>query len=929
MGENQSIPTLAGDALAAVNHGAGHMQIIAGAGSGKTETVSQRVARLVTDGVEPASIVAFTFTEKAAKELKERIRERVLARAGAELADRLGGMYVGTIHGFCFQLLSTHIGTYESYTVMDENKFAAFLLRYASRLGLKEFDVASGKLFKGMERFRENLDVVENELLSLDQLPTDFANSVQELYKLLDQHRLLTFGLQISRAVEALSDPEIRKLVIPTISHLIVDEYQDVNPAQEELIRLIAKPVGGADLVVVGDDDQAIYQWRGSSVENITTFTARYENVVTFQLLQNRRSRPEIVAVADQFARSIPNRLEKTITPFRSAFGPSIDINFDNDLEGAEARHIAATIQKLAANGYSYRDMAVLVRGRVAYNALLDAFEAARIPVNPGDRKSLFEQPDAQFLGRVYSWFAGQSWRVGRFNPIFENDDLESLIELARSTYALDQIRVTALESLLPKLKAFVGKDSRQVSLVFMAYSIVSSLGISDWDITDAYPAARLGTIAKFITFIADYEGANMQARLSDSEDGTQIGAADQGEWYFKNFAILMTNYALGEYRDFGGEDDLDLDAVDLMTVHAAKGLEWPIVFLPSLTKKRFPSSRFGTQKSWIIPRELFVPERYEGSDADERRLFYVAITRARDWLCLSTHDAVQKQKVKASPYLEEISDIHLGIRDLPTLESSSDANNSDVLISYSEIASYISCGLAYWLKSRLGFPPEIVGEIGYGNAVHHLMRAVSEESTRKGAVLSMADVDRIMATDFFLPYANKAAAGQMAERAKNIVKTYIEKYPDELTRLWEAERPFELALDGAILVGRADVVLDRHEGITDSLALVDYKTSVGDQDFDLQLQVYAEAGIREGLNVRGAFVHDLKGDNRTDVNISEKAREAAVVTVQTAIAGIKDRDFTAQPSESKCSHCDVRALCKSSVVPLRPVRAPKAPSFE
>ena len=130
-----------------------------------------------------------------------------------------------------------------------------------------------GKQFKGISRFRENLDIVENEMLNTELLPENLKFSIEKFYSMTDEHRLLTFGQQIARAVEALQDSDIHAKVAKDIRHLIVDEYQDVNPAQERLIELLAKPHGSADLVVVGDDDQAIYQWRGSTVENITTFT--------------------------------------------------------------------------------------------------------------------------------------------------------------------------------------------------------------------------------------------------------------------------------------------------------------------------------------------------------------------------------------------------------------------------------------------------------------------------------------------------------------------------------------------------------------------------------------------------------------------------------------------------------------------------------
>ena len=250
------IPELEGQSAAARDHNGGHIQIIASAGSGKTETVAQRVARLVDDGVDPKEIVAFTFTTRAAEELKVRIRERVEARAGVEAADKLGTMYVGTIHGYCFQLLSEHIGIYESYEVLDENQLAAFVLRYATKLNVKQFSPKQG-MFDGIGRLLENIQIVENELLDWDEMPEDFANSALRLYQLLDEHRLLTYGLQIDRALKELEKPEVHASVTSGLKHLIVDEYQDVNPAQEKLISLLAAPLGQANLVVVGDDDQA------------------------------------------------------------------------------------------------------------------------------------------------------------------------------------------------------------------------------------------------------------------------------------------------------------------------------------------------------------------------------------------------------------------------------------------------------------------------------------------------------------------------------------------------------------------------------------------------------------------------------------------------------------------------------------------------
>lgn len=154
MSDSAGIPTLTGEAAAAVAHRGGHVQIIASAGSGKTETVSQRVAALVAEGVEPSEIVAFTFTERAAEELKMRIRARVEHFAGAAAADRLGTMYVGTIHGYCFQMLTSSVSVYENYGVLDDKQQVAFLQRQSGRLELKGLDPGN-RLFAGLKAFQK------------------------------------------------------------------------------------------------------------------------------------------------------------------------------------------------------------------------------------------------------------------------------------------------------------------------------------------------------------------------------------------------------------------------------------------------------------------------------------------------------------------------------------------------------------------------------------------------------------------------------------------------------------------------------------------------------------------------------------------------------------------------------------------------------
>jgi DNA helicase II / ATP-dependent DNA helicase PcrA len=294
------------------------MQIIASAGSGKTEVVSQRVADLLADGVAPGAIVAFTFTERAAAELRQRIAERAEDRLGRAVLDQVGGLFVGTIHAYCFRLLQTHIPRYETYDVLDDNQLTAFLAREATRLELKRMD-PRGRLFGSIDRFLRGVDVVENELLEPKVMPEPFRGVLLNYLATLERYRLLTYGQQVVRAVRELERESALASVRATLRHLIVDEYQDVNPAQERLIELLTGPA--VELCVVGDDDQAIYQWRGSDVANIVTFADRYPNVVTFEITTNRRSRPAIIDAANAFATTIPGRIAKTMGTHRPPSG--------------------------------------------------------------------------------------------------------------------------------------------------------------------------------------------------------------------------------------------------------------------------------------------------------------------------------------------------------------------------------------------------------------------------------------------------------------------------------------------------------------------------------------------------------------------------------------------------------------------------------
>jgi DNA helicase-2/ATP-dependent DNA helicase PcrA len=230
--------------------------------------------------------------------------------------------------------------------------------------------------------------------------------------------------------------------------------------------------------------------------------------------------------------------------------------------------------------------------------------------------------------------------------------------------------------------------------------------------------------------------------------------------------------------------------------------------------------------------------------------------------------------------------------------------------ITFSDLASFRACGKAYRLRTLIGFQPSLVAELGYGKAVHHVLREVAEFARARKRKPNERELDRLFDDSFYLPAASKAGHREMKMYARDLVNRYLAKYEDDLHRIWAVERPFELHLPDAIVTGRADVIIDQSNG-HERLAIVDYKTRDTEGEDGFQLQVYTDAGRREGLTVDRAFIHDLKKGDRDAVAVGEGDVEAARVLAGDLIDQLRNRKFVANPNAGRCGHCDVRPICK------------------
>jgi DNA helicase-2/ATP-dependent DNA helicase PcrA len=288
--------------LQAIGHYQGNLQLIACAGSGKTEVVARRVANLLKNGCAPRNIVAFTFTDKAAAELKERI----ITRCREELGEMHGmaEMYVGTIHAFCLELLKNEVPKYLKYDVLNEVQQSLFIDRYSTQSGLTTSTDLTGhplQRYRDTQHYLNALSILREADVNDQALTNCSVVAGRDNYNaLLDDKRYFDYSAILDAAVYELTNtPELRDRIAERITHVIVDEYQDVNPIQEAIVWSLHEL--GATVCVVGDDDQTIYQWRGSDIQNILTFQNRYTHVTQVHLEENFRSSVGIVETARVF----------------------------------------------------------------------------------------------------------------------------------------------------------------------------------------------------------------------------------------------------------------------------------------------------------------------------------------------------------------------------------------------------------------------------------------------------------------------------------------------------------------------------------------------------------------------------------------------------------------------------------------------------
>ncbi len=877
-----------------------YVRIIAGAGAGKTETLTRRIAYLLlVKGCQPSEIVAFTFTEKAAQTIKDRVYRRVAEIAGPEKTSNLGEMFIGTMHSYAQRLLDDHFG-YGIHDVLDENQETAFMMRHGWSLGLQKF---GDNYAEGCLNFLKTANLVWDEMLSPETLgegAKEFTDALQKYCDLLDKVKRLTFGRLIHLAVTNLSlDPS----VVSGVKHLIVDEYQDINGAQNRLIELIGN---SASVFVVGDPRQSIYQWRGSDERYFGKFTKQFRGAQTFNLRDNRRSAKLLVKVANFVSKNIANGRFKPMEEVRGEEGQLVV--YDGDRPEDEAAWIARQIKNQVEKGNAkYSDMAVLLRS-VSTSAppLLEALKKEGIPVLVGGKVGLFRKSEAQALGRIFSWFWDEGFWVKDPWKWGERISGSALVNGAVKEWenATGIILPNDVMSKLKKLKDDLhSAKSGYQNFTEIYNSVLGTLAIDQLDFHKPTHLTVLASLGRFGQILTDYETAN---RLG--------GRTPKWDHDLKNLCWFLNSYATSAYDENSPSSIWDIDAVNVMTVHQAKGLEWSVVFVSSLVDRRFPSNKVGREQKWCgVPRDRFDVKRYEGCEEDERRLFYVAVTRARDALVLTRFRRI-KNSASPSRFLEEMDlskAVVLSDEDsMPVVKTKPIIDHEELaVLSAGDIIEYARCPQLYLLADVLGFQPGLHIGLGFGRFLHYCLRRASQMVKDKGIDASRA-VAIVFDSEFHMPFASGTVLDSFRRRGREILLDFARKHRDDFPNIEQVEYRLEFPVKGATVTGRVDVILRDGGG----LEVRDYKTSEDRRDskeLDTQVQIYSLGLNKLGRNVTSGSVAFLEQAKVSPVNVAADTLEEVIARSEKVVEAISNANFEPTPNKVKCGTCDYAAICR------------------
>lgn len=942
--------------LKAIKYGKGPLLIIAGAGTGKTTVITERIKYFISSKLaKPSEILALTFTEKAALEMEERV-DQIVPYGYTQ-------MWISTFHSFCDRVLrdeALNIGLDSHYILMTEAETIMFLKKHLFEFKLNYFRPAGNptKFLNGLlvhfNRLKDEDISAEDYLAYAKKLKTkskvekdeidktlELAKAYQKYEKLKIKEGVMDFADLISNVLRLFrTRKNILRRYQQKFKYLLVDEFQDTNIAQNELVVLLAgkKP----NLTVVADDDQSIYKWRGAAVSNVLQFRKIYPRAKVVSLTKNYRSSQQILNQAyNLIQHNNPDRLEvkekinKKLISFRQVKGKKIKFFLADRVEN-EAEIIAKEIKKLCSKAYNFQDIALLVRANNHADPFVRAFLRQGIPfqfLGPG---RLFRQEEVKdlisYLCLLYNFEDNVAFfrvlSLSIFNisardiAAIRNFSKKNNFSLFEAAEQIDKISVSQKSK--EKIRKIVKMVHRHLKLISketagqILYYFLEDSGMLQQltEFKTLKEEQRVNNMAKFFDKLKTYE--------AEHEDASVEVVVD---WI--NLKMEMGESPLASDMDWTEENK-----VNILTVHSAKGLEFSVVFLVNLVNERFPSRK--RREQIPLPDKLIKEVLPEGDshEQEERRLFYVGMTRAKDRLYLTGAKfyGERKRMKKVSPFVYEALgkqfdhlkiegfDKQLSILDFkPSQELPFPASKPEKIItylSYSQLETFNRCPLQYKYRYLLQIPVPSSAAASFGTSIHQSLKdfyqlVLENKKPKKKDLLQI------------LPncwqkegYTSKTHEKKMYLRAKKFLTNFFDKGYEKTDNLVALEQTFTIKISPDLRIGGR---IDRVDQLKDeTIEIIDYKTGKmpvqKEVDKNQQMSFYAMAATNPGIynkNPQEVILSFYFLETQEKIS-TQRTKEDLEKTKKEIIKKAKEigkSDFLPKTGPF-CDFCDYKLLC-------------------
>ncbi len=921
-----------------VEHDEGPLLIIAGAGTGKTRAITERIIHLIETGrAKPGEILALTFTEKAANEMVERVdekmplgyeecsiktfhsfSEKILRESGLEMGIDPGFKILGQVEQWFFFKQNLYDFSLDYYRPLgNPNSFIYELLTHFGKL--KDELITPSEYLK----FTERIGGDDGEKIK------EIATVFQEYQDLLMKNNYLDFADLTYFALQLLEKrPGVLKEYQNRYKYILVDEFQDTNYAQFKLLLDLSK--NHKNIVAVGDDDQSIYKWRGASLSNILKFDDEFPEHKKIVLIENYRSTKNILDSAYKLIQNNnPDRLEaktglKKLLNCNVEGAEPVEIHhFPTFLE--ESLFVAEKIQFLQTDGVELADIAILVRNNNHAIPFTDELKYLGIPYQVRNPRGLMSLAEIKDLIGVTKFLA---------NP---NDDIALLRILKMDVFEIPMTDILELlngskkNHLFKLIKGQLEDDNMTIPgtedplktvyyllLGLIEFSKNNPVGIVINEfLTRSNYLNYLVTTEKYEEMENIHQFAKRVAKFErESEHNTVLDFSAYID--LLNEANATLNY----------DDSPKKESVQILTCHGSKGLQFKYVFIVNLVNQRFP-----TGKRWepfYVPEDLTKEIFPEGDFhlQEERRLFYVAMTRAEQKVFLSYSDQYEgKKKWKVSPFVEEVEKSGYGIR--TDHEASDDSVKKlqefkspappifnlppfkSKRVSYSQLGTFKSCPLMYNYRYIMKVPVPQSHAANFGSSVHETLNELYK-LIKKGDDVNLVKLKELY-EESWIPYGFDSKEHETIRYEKGL--EILAKFYETNSKPWIIpaflERPFNLKLGQYMLSGRIDRIDKLEDG---TYEVIDYKTgrmkSNPNLKNDLQLSIYALA-CRDifGIEVSKLSLYFLEDNEKISTERTDDQLSKIVDDVEGTISELKKSDFNPTPG-FLCRFCDYRLIC-------------------